>query len=114
MATVTGERGADPSRGVVIEAKIADASGRAAKKVMLEALEVEPTQEARFFARVVLLGDRRPGARNNAVQVPEVCHVGEILQVMDDEQRAMTWDDRPPDLGEMSLAEASLALHNSG
>ena len=39
------ERGAVPSRGDVIEAKIADASGRAAEKVMLEALEVEPAQE---------------------------------------------------------------------
>ena len=35
-------RGAVPRRGDVIEVKIADASGRAAEKVMLEALEVEP------------------------------------------------------------------------
>ena len=50
------------SRGGVIEAKIADASGRAAGKVMLEALEVEPAQEAGIFASG-LLGGRRPGAR---------------------------------------------------
>ena len=54
-------RGAVPSRGDVIEAKIADASGRAAGKVMLEALEVEPTQEAGILARVELA--------NYAVQV---------------------------------------------
>ena len=39
-------RGAVPSRRDVIEPKIADASGRAAGKVMLEAIEVEPAQEA--------------------------------------------------------------------
>ena len=40
----------------------------------------------------------------------EVCHVDEILKIMDDEQRARTRDDRPPDLGGMSLAEVGLAL----
>ena len=35
----------------------------------------------------------------------EVCHVDEVLKVMDDEQRARTRDDRPPDLVGMSLAE---------
>ena len=50
------ERGAVPSRGDVTEAKIADASGRAAEKVMLEALEVEPAQEAGSFARVACSG----------------------------------------------------------
>ena len=89
-ATVAGGRGAVPSRGVVIEEKIADASGRAAKKVMLEALKVKPAQEARIFARVVCSGVDDPELGNNAVQVPEVCHVVEILKVMDDEQRART------------------------
>ena len=36
-------------------------------------------------------------------------HVDEVLKVMDDEQRASTRDDRPPDLGGMSLAEVGLA-----
>ena len=36
--------------------------------------------------------------------------IGEILKVLDDEQRARTWDDHPPYLGEMSLAEVGLAL----
>ena len=40
----------------------------------------------------------------------EVCHVDEVLKVMDDEQRASTRDDRPPDLGGISLAEVGLAL----
>ena len=39
----------------------------------------------------------------------EVCHVDEVLKVMDYEQRARTRDDRPPDLGGMSLAEVGLA-----
>ena len=39
-----------------------------------------------------------------------MCHVDEILKVMDDEQRARTRDDRPPDVGGMSLAEFGLAL----
>ena len=95
------------SRGVVIEAKIADASGRAA---MLEALEVELAQEARIFARMFCSMVVDPELGNNAVQIPEVCHVGEILKVIDDEQRARTWGDRPPELGEMSLAEVGLAL----
>ena len=33
-----------------------------------------------------------------------------MQQLMDDEQRARTRDDRPPDLGGMSLAEVGLAL----
>ena len=49
-------RGAVPSRGDVIEANIADASGWAAGKVMLEALEVEPAQEAGIFTRVARSG----------------------------------------------------------
>ena len=49
-------RGVAPSRGDVIEAEIADVNGRAAVKVMLEALEVEPTQEAGIFARVACTG----------------------------------------------------------
>ena len=60
------ERGAVPSRGDVIEAKIADASGRAVGKVMLEALEVEPAQEAGIFARVACSGVVDP---DYAVQV---------------------------------------------
>ena len=40
----------------------------------------------------------------------EVCRVDEILKIMDDEQGARTRDDRPPDLGGMSLAEVGLAL----
>ena len=40
----------------------------------------------------------------------EVCHVDEVLKVMDDEQRARTKNDRPPNLGGMSLAEVGLAL----
>ena len=40
----------------------------------------------------------------------EVCHVDEVLRVMDDEQKARTRDDRPPDLDGMSLAEVCLAL----
>ena len=39
----------------------------------------------------------------------EVCHVSEVLKVMDDEQRARIQDDHPPDLGGMSLAEVGLA-----
>ena len=39
----------------------------------------------------------------------EVCHVDEVLKVMDDEQRASTQDDRPSDLGGMFLAEVGLA-----
>ena len=40
----------------------------------------------------------------------EVCHVDEILKVMDDEQRARAWEGRPPDFSGMSLAEVGLAL----
>ena len=39
-----------------------------------------------------------------------MCYVDEVLKVMDDEQRARTRDDRPPDLGGMALAEVGLAL----
>ena len=39
-----------------------------------------------------------------------VCHVDETLKAMDDEQKARTQDDRPLDLGGMSLAEVGLAL----
>ena len=39
-----------------------------------------------------------------------VCHVDEYFQGIDDGQRARTRDDRPPDLGEMSLAEDGFAL----
>ena len=63
------ESGAVPSRGDVIETKIADASGRAAGKVMLEALEVEPAQEAGIFARVACSGVVDPELANYAVQV---------------------------------------------
>ena len=40
----------------------------------------------------------------------EVYHVDEVLRVMDDEQKARTRDDRPRDLGGMSLVEVGLAL----
>ena len=40
----------------------------------------------------------------------EVYHVDEVLRVMDDEQKARTRDDHPPNLGGMSLAEVGLAL----
>ena len=40
----------------------------------------------------------------------EVCHVDEVLEVMDDEQKAKSQDNRLPDLGGMSLAEVGLAL----
>ena len=62
-------RGAVLSRGDVIEAKITDASGRAAGKVMLEALEVEPAQEAGIFARVACSGVVDRELANYAVQV---------------------------------------------
>ena len=39
-----------------------------------------------------------------------MCHVGEVLKVLDDKQKASTQDDRPPDLGEMSLAKVGIAL----
>ena len=63
-------RGAVPSRGDVIEAKIVDASGRAAGKVMLEAIEVEPAQEAEISARLACSGVVDPELANYAVQVP--------------------------------------------
>ena len=62
-------RGAVPRRGDVIEAKIADVSCRAAGKVMLEALDVEPAQEAGIFARVACSGVVDPELANYAVQV---------------------------------------------
>ena len=64
--------GAVPSQGDVIEAKIVDASGRATE-VILEALELEPAQEAGMFTRVVWSGVDDPG--NYAVQVLEVCRI---------------------------------------
>ena len=42
----------------------------------------------------------------------EVCHVDEVLKVMDDEQKAKSQDNRLPDLGGMSLAEVGLALQS--
>ena len=39
----------------------------------------------------------------------EVCHVGEVFKVTDDKRRTSTLDDRPPDLGGMSLAKVGLA-----
>ena len=48
--------------------------------------------------------------RSAAFKHDEVYHVDEVLRVMDDEQKARTRDDRPPDLGGMSLAEVGLAL----
>ena len=41
-------------------------------KVMLEALKVEPAQEAGIFARMVCSGVVDPELGNNAIQVPEV------------------------------------------
>ena len=49
--------------------KIADASSRAAGKVMLETIEVEPAQEAGIFARVACSGVVDPELANYAVQV---------------------------------------------
>ena len=71
-------RGAVPSQGDVIEAKIVDASGRAAE-VMLEALELEPAQEARIFTRVVCSGVVDPELANYAVQVLEVCLQARVI-----------------------------------
>ena len=62
-------RGAVPSRGDVIEVKTADVSGRAAVKLMLEALKVKPAQEAGIFARVACSGVVDPELANYAVQV---------------------------------------------
>ena len=39
-----------PCRGDVIEAEVADVNGRAAEKVLVEALEVVPAQEVGIFA----------------------------------------------------------------
>ena len=46
-------RGVAPCRGDVIEAEIADVNGRAAEKVLVEALEVEPAQEGGNICGVV-------------------------------------------------------------
>ena len=46
----------------------------------------------------------------SAFVIVKVCHVDEILKVMGDEERARTRDDRPPDLGGISLAKVGLAL----
>ena len=62
-------RGVAPSRGDVIEAEIADVNGRAAGKVMLEALEVKPAQEAGIFARVACTGIVDPELGDYAVQI---------------------------------------------
>ena len=62
-------RGVAPSRGDVIEAVIADVNGRAAGKVMLEAIEVEPAQEAGIFARVACTGVVDPELGDYAVQI---------------------------------------------
>ena len=130
-------RGAVPSRGDVIEAKIAGASGRAAgESVMLKALEVSPRKRREFSREWFARGSSTRSSQTTPfrslvwgrsgrsswfttllgrsafviVHWDEVCHVDEILKVMDDEQRARTRDDRPPDLDAMSLAEAGLAL----
>ena len=42
----------------------------------------------------------------------EVCHVGEVLKVIDDEQRTRTRDNRSPDLGGMSLGRNRPRLEN--
>ena len=62
-------RGVAPSRGDAIEAEVADANGRAAGKVMLEAIEVEPEQEAGIFARVASTGVVDPELGDYAVQI---------------------------------------------
>ena len=62
-------KGAVQNRGDVIEAKIAHANGREVGKVMLEALEVEPAQEAGIFARVACTGVVDPELANYAVQI---------------------------------------------
>ena len=69
------ERGAVPNRGDVIEAKIADASGRAAKKVMLEALKLKPAQEAIIFARVVCSGVDDPELGDYASRIAMDCRL---------------------------------------
>ena len=73
-STVMKGEGAVPSQGDVIEAKTVDASGRAAE-VILEALELEPAQEAGMFTRVVWSGIDGPELGNYAVQVLEVYHI---------------------------------------
>ena len=62
-------RGVAPSRGDVIEAEVADVNGRAAGKLMLEAIEVEPAQEAGIFARVACTGVVDPELGDYAVQI---------------------------------------------
>ena len=59
-----------PSRGDVIEAEVADVNGRAAGKVMLEAIEVELAQEAGIFARVACAGVVDPELGDYAVSDP--------------------------------------------
>ena len=56
-------------RGDVTEAEIADVNGRAAGKVLLQALEVEPAQEAGIFARVACAGVVDPELGDYAVQI---------------------------------------------
>ena len=55
--------GKTPSQGDVIEAEIPDVSGRAVGKVLLEALEVNPTEKIRNFHKSGLHGSCRYGAR---------------------------------------------------
>ena len=55
--------GKTPSQGNVIEAEIPDASGRPVEKVLLEALEVNPTEKIRNFRKSGLHGSCRYGAR---------------------------------------------------
>ena len=70
--------GKTPSQGDVIEAEIPDASGRPVGKVLLEALEVNPTEKSGIFARVVCTagygarGLRRSGSWNG--EGPEGVH----------------------------------------
>ena len=48
-----------PSQGDVIEAEVPDASGRPVEKVLLEALEVNPTEKIRNFRKSGLHGGCR-------------------------------------------------------
>ena len=62
-------KGVAPSRGDVIEAEITEVNGRAAGKVMLEAIEVEPAQQAGIFAGVACTGVVDPELGDYAVQI---------------------------------------------
>ena len=61
--------GKTPSQGDVIEAEIPDVSGRAVVKVLLEALEVNPTDTSGIFARVTCMGVVDMELADYAVQV---------------------------------------------